>query len=67
VRPRRTKQCTLIVPFRVDEVVDGQRFHGDGAEEIGPDHPDFERWSGIIERYEALAAEPGDDDGRTDD
>jgi hypothetical protein len=55
MRPYRTGRGTLIVPWRAETVVDGRRVHGDGVEEIGPDHPDFERWSETVDRYAALA------------
>jgi hypothetical protein len=53
MRPVRTDRGTLIVPRRVDLVVDGKPVHGDGTEEIDPDHPDFEQGERVVEQLEA--------------
>jgi hypothetical protein len=36
----------LLVPMRAE----GDGWIGDGLVEIGPDHPDFQRWKAFLER-----------------
>jgi hypothetical protein len=46
--PRRLAPDRLLVPMRA-ESDDG--VIGDGAVEIGPDHPQYESWAAYLERY----------------